>query len=58
MDGERTVPPVVPDDEFNAPHGITTLGHDVVVTEWVLGGRWVRYSPTGTAAPISNTIGI
>jgi hypothetical protein len=49
MDGARMVPPVVPDDEFNAPHGITTIGDDVVVTEWMLGGRWVRYS---------NTIGI
>jgi hypothetical protein len=57
QDGERAVPPVVPADEFNAPHGITTIGGDVVVTEWVLGGRWVRYSPS-TVVPISNTIGI
>jgi hypothetical protein len=50
LDGERNLAPVVPDGEFNSPHGITTLGDDVVVTEWVLGGRWVRYSPSTSKA--------
>ena len=43
MDGERTIPPSVPPAAFHAPHGITTVGDDVVVTEWLLGGRWARY---------------
>ena len=41
VDG-RMVPPPLADGRFNSPHGITTVGDDVYVTEWLLGGRWVR----------------
>lgn len=44
LDDGRSVPPTVPAGRFNSPHGITTVGNDVVVTEWLLGGRWVRLS--------------
>ena len=36
------MPPPFETGRFNSPHGITTVGDDVVVTEWCLGGRWVR----------------
>jgi hypothetical protein len=42
IDGGRIVPPPFADGSFNSPHGIATIDGDVVVTEWVLGGRWVR----------------
>lgn len=41
---ERPVPPPFESGRFNSPHGITTVGDDVVVTEWCLGGRWVRFA--------------
>jgi hypothetical protein len=44
VDG-RPMPPAVRSGLFNSPHGITTLGEDIVVTEWLLGGRWVRLTP-------------
>jgi hypothetical protein len=46
----KPVPPDFAPDRFNSPHGITTVGGDVVVTEWVLGGRWIRYSPSTSKA--------
>ena len=39
----RPVPPPFESGRFNSPHGITAVGDDVVVTEWCLGGRWVRF---------------
>ena len=45
LDGGRAVPPCAAEGRFNSPHGITTAGTDIVVTEWLLGGRWVRFSP-------------
>lgn len=42
VDDGRSVPPPVAPGRFNSPHGITAIGGDVVVTEWLLGGRWVR----------------
>jgi hypothetical protein len=41
VDGRMVRPPLV-EGRFNSPHGITIVGGDVVVTEWLLGGRWVR----------------
>jgi hypothetical protein len=41
VDG-RTVRPPLTEGRFNSPHGITTVGDGIVVTEWLLGGRWVR----------------
>ncbi|HYD08490.1 MAG TPA: hypothetical protein VEA78_00195, partial [Acidimicrobiales bacterium] len=41
-DDRRLVRPPLAPGRFNSPHGITVLGEDVVVTEWLLGGRWVR----------------
>jgi hypothetical protein len=46
----RTVPPSLSQGTFNSPHGITTIGDDLVVTEWLLGGRWVRCSPAPPTA--------
>jgi hypothetical protein len=43
VDG-RMVRPPLGDGRFNSPHGITVVGDDLVVTEWLLGGRWVRVS--------------
>lgn len=43
-DDGRTVRPPLVEGRFNSPHGITAVGDDVVVTEWLLGGRWVRLS--------------
>lgn len=41
----RPVPPAFESGRFNSPHGITTCANgDVVVTEWCLGGRWVRFA--------------
>lgn len=42
VDGARLVPPPFQAQSFNSPHGIATVDGDLVVTEWVLGGRWVR----------------
>jgi hypothetical protein len=42
-DGRMVRPPLA-DGRFNSPHGITVVGDDVIVTEWLLGGRWVRLS--------------
>jgi hypothetical protein len=44
LDADRPVPPTLTEGRFNSPHGITVVGDDVVVTEWLLGGRWVRLS--------------
>lgn len=44
LDDGRSVPPPVAEGRFNSPHGITVVGDDLVVTEWLLGGRWVRVS--------------
>ena len=44
VDDGRVVPPPFGDGSFNSPHGIAALDGDLVVTEWVLGGRWVRTS--------------
>ena len=44
LDGRRAVPPPRTAGSFNSPHGIAVAGDDLVVTEWVLGGRWVRCS--------------
>lgn len=41
-DAGRPVPPESVDGRFNSPHGIAVTGNDVVVAEWLLGGRWVR----------------
>lgn len=30
---------------FNSPHGITAIGHDLIVTEWLIGGRLERVDP-------------
>ena len=46
----KPVPPAFAADRFNSPHGITAVDGDVVVTEWVLGGRWVRYSVSGSTS--------
>ena len=43
-DAGRAVPPPLEDGAFNSPHGIAAIGDDIVVTEWLLGGRWVRCS--------------
>jgi DNA-binding beta-propeller fold protein YncE len=44
---ERPAPPSPTPERFNSPHGIAADGDGhVFVTEWLLGGRWVRYSST------------
>ena len=50
-DAGRAVPPPLQDGLFNSPHGIAALGDDIVVTEWLLGGRWVRCSAAHEPAP-------
>lgn len=47
LEDDRPVPPTFEAGRFNSPHGITAVGDDVVVTEWCLGGRWVRYGMAG-----------
>ena len=48
----RPVPPPSEPGRFNSPHGITTTANgDVVVTEWCLGGRWVRLPAGATSNP-------
>lgn len=44
LDAGRLAPPSFAAGTFNSPHGIATVGDELVVTEWVLGGRWVRCS--------------
>jgi sugar lactone lactonase YvrE len=46
-DEGRSIPPELTGGRFNSPHGITVIDGDLVVTEWLLGGRWVRTSATG-----------
>lgn len=46
VDERRMVRPQLAEGRFNSPHGITVVDGDVVVTEWVLGGRWVRLTPS------------
>lgn len=42
-DGDRTVPPTTPAGLFNSPHGLAVGADGVLyVTEWSLGGRWIR----------------
>lgn len=41
VDG-RSAPPTLHEGRFNSPHGITVVDGGIVVTEWLLGGRWVR----------------
>ena len=43
LEDGRAVPPRATEGRFNSPHGITTAGDDIVVTEWLLGGRWIRF---------------
>jgi hypothetical protein len=38
----RIIPPPFAAGAFNSPHGIAAVDGELVVTEWVLGGRWVR----------------
>jgi hypothetical protein len=44
VDRGRAVPPPREHGSFNSPHGIAVAGDDLIVTEWLLGGRWVRCS--------------
>ena len=38
--------PECADGHFNSPHGIAVDANgDVLVSEWLLGGRWVRFRP-------------
>jgi hypothetical protein len=41
QDGQVRVSHPTP-GRFNSPHGIAVSGDDLVVTEWLLGGRWIR----------------
>lgn len=42
LDERRLVPPAFPPGTFTSPHGIAAIDGDLVVTEWVLGGHWIR----------------
>lgn len=35
----------VRDGVFNSPHGITVSGEQILLTEWMIGGRVTRLSP-------------
>ena len=37
----------VTDGVFNSPHGITVSGSQILLTEWMIGGRVTRLSPVG-----------
>ncbi|MEA3054712.1 MAG: hypothetical protein QOD30_144 [Actinomycetota bacterium] len=42
IDDGRLVPPPFGNGAFTSPHGIVAVDGDLIVTEWVLGGHWIR----------------